>query len=67
MVVKDLGTHGRSIFKVFKETAKGFEWVFDAAKNGAQIAAKHKGPVGLSNISIKSQSSGIQFLGFFAC
>jgi hypothetical protein len=43
---KDLGTHGGSIFKVFQETAKGFEWVFDAAKNGAQIAAKHKGPTG---------------------
>lgn len=44
---KDLAGHGGSCFKVFKETAKGFEWVFDATKEGVQILAKHKGPTGL--------------------
>jgi len=44
---KDNANHGGSIFKVFKETAKGLEWTFDADGIGHQIIAKHKGPVGL--------------------
>ena len=44
---KDNANHGGSIFKVFKETAKGLEWTFDADAIGHQIIGKHKGPVGL--------------------
>jgi len=44
---KDNANHGGSIFKVFKETAKGLEWTFDADGIGHQIVGKHKGPVGL--------------------
>ena len=43
---KDRGGHGGSIFKVFKEQAKGLEWFFDADELGNQIVAKHKGPIG---------------------
>lgn len=44
---KDNANHGGSAFKVFKETAKGLKWTFDADDIGHQIVAKHKGPVGL--------------------
>jgi Tfp pilus assembly protein PilE len=43
---KDLAQHGGSFYKVFKETAKGFEWVYDAAKDGSKILNKNKGPIG---------------------
>lgn len=43
---KDNANHGGSAFKVFKETAKGLEWIFDADHLGNQIIAKHKGPIG---------------------
>jgi len=44
---KDNANHGGSAFKVFKETAKGLEWAFDADEIGHQIISKHKGPIGL--------------------
>jgi len=44
---KDRANHGGSEFKVFKEHAKGLEWIFDADGVGNQIVGKHKGPVGL--------------------
>ncbi len=44
---KDLDGHGGSCYKAFKETARGFQWVFDATNEGAPIIAKHKGPTGL--------------------
>ena len=44
---KDKANHGGSAFKVFKETAKGLEWTFDADEIGHQIISKHKGPIGL--------------------
>lgn len=44
---KDRAGHGGSVFKVFKEQAKGLEWIFDADAIGNPIITKHKGPVGL--------------------
>lgn len=44
---KDFSGHGGSSYKVFKEGAKGFEWLFDVAKDGTKILNKHKGPIGL--------------------
>jgi Tfp pilus assembly protein PilE len=44
---QDLAGHGGSSYKVFTETTKGFEWVYDAAKDGIRVLNKHKGPVGL--------------------
>lgn len=43
---KDLAQHGGSQFKVFRETARGLEWVFDADIMGNQILSKYKGPIG---------------------
>ncbi|MCX5922987.1 MAG: Hint domain-containing protein [Candidatus Dependentiae bacterium] len=46
---KDRGgarAHGGEHYKVFKETAKGFEFVFEVDKLGNQIN-KHKGPIGM--------------------
>jgi hypothetical protein len=45
---KDLEQHGGSCFKVFKETAKSFEWIFDADHMGNTIVGKNKGPIGMS-------------------
>lgn len=39
--------HGGSMFKVFKETAKGLEWQYDADGAGKIITTKHKGPTGM--------------------
>ena len=44
---RDFSGHGGSSYKVFKEGSKGFEWFFDAAKDGTRILNKHKGPIGL--------------------
>jgi|GEM_PF-2588078 len=44
---KDLAGHGKSCYKVFKETARGLEWIFDATAEGLEIMGKHKGPTGL--------------------
>jgi len=44
---KDLAGHGGSKYKVYKETAKGLEWLFDADTAGNPIISKHKGPIGL--------------------
>ncbi len=44
---KDLAAHGGSKYKVYKETAKGLEWLFDADAAGNPIITKHKGPIGL--------------------
>ncbi|MCF6402513.1 DUF6443 domain-containing protein [Chitinophaga filiformis] len=38
--------HGKSKFKVFKETAKGLEWIADADEFGDFIIGKHKGDTG---------------------
>lgn len=38
--------HCGSKFKVFKETKKGLEWVFDADEYGDKIINKHKEPTG---------------------
>lgn len=43
---KDIDNHGGSIYKVFKEAARGLEWVFDADALGQKILDKHKSPVG---------------------
>lgn len=43
---KDRANHGNSQFKVFKETSKGLEWLYDADHLGNPIKGKHKGPVG---------------------
>lgn len=43
---KDRAGHGGSVFKVFKETSKGLEWLFDADKGGYQIVGKNKGLIG---------------------
>jgi len=43
---RDRANHGGSVFKVFKEQAKGLEWVFDADAMGNQIIGKHKGSIG---------------------
>jgi hypothetical protein len=44
---KDRAGHAGSSFKVFKEHAKGLEWLFDADALGNPIVGKHKGSVGL--------------------
>jgi Tfp pilus assembly protein PilE len=44
---RDLAGHGGSSYKVFKENAKGFEWAYDAVKDGTRMLNKHKGPTGL--------------------
>lgn len=44
---KDTTRHGGSCYKVFRECAKGFEWLFDADNLGNAIINKHKGPTGL--------------------
>jgi len=43
---KDNGLHGGPHYKVFKETAKGFEHQFNADLLGIEIIGQHKGPVG---------------------
>ncbi|MFI9547841.1 polymorphic toxin-type HINT domain-containing protein [Streptomyces sp. NPDC052016] len=43
----DKAGHGRSAWKVFRETSKGLEWVADAGKDGTFIEGKHKGKTGL--------------------
>lgn len=42
----DIDKHGKSQFKVFKETNKGLEWYKDANEYGDFIIGKHKGPTG---------------------
>jgi len=44
---RDLAGHGGSSYKVFKEGSKGFEWLFDAIKDGTRMLNKHKGPTGV--------------------
>lgn len=44
---KDRAGHGGSCYKVYKKTAKGFEWLYDAAQDGSEIVCKHKGPTGM--------------------
>ncbi|HRN77977.1 MAG TPA: Hint domain-containing protein [Candidatus Dependentiae bacterium] len=44
---KDRASHGGSQYKVFKETSKGLEWIFDADAQGSPIMGKHKGPTGI--------------------
>jgi hypothetical protein len=41
-----LQAHSGPHYKVLKETAKGFEWIFDADLLGQKIISKHKGPTG---------------------
>lgn len=43
---RDTGGHGGSSYKVFREGARGFDWVFDADTVGNKIIGKHKGPIG---------------------
>jgi hypothetical protein len=43
---KDTAGHGGSVWKVFKETPKGLEWVADADRYGDFIVGKHKGEIG---------------------
>jgi hypothetical protein len=43
---KDLAGHGGSVWKVYRETAAGLEWRFDADQYGDQIIGKWKGGVG---------------------
>jgi hypothetical protein len=44
---KDLARHGGSCYKVFKETATAFEWVFNADSIGNQIIGQHKSQIGM--------------------
>jgi len=43
---KDIDEHGGSIWKIYKKTSKGFEWVADADEYGQMIHNKHKGERG---------------------
>lgn len=43
---KDRANHGGSAFKVFREQAKGLEWIYDADVFGNPILQKNKGPIG---------------------
>lgn len=43
---KDRAYHGGQHYKVFKQTTKGFEWVFNADLLGNEIIGQHKGPIG---------------------
>ena len=43
---KDVAQHSCHHYKVFKETSKGFEWMYDADLLGKEIIDKHKGLVG---------------------
>ncbi|GGM12355.1 type IV secretion protein Rhs [Streptomyces fumigatiscleroticus] len=45
--------HGKSAWKVYRETSKGLEWVADAGEDGTFIEGKHKGNTG-KFISMKS-------------
>jgi hypothetical protein len=38
--------HGGPHYKVYKETAKGFVWVFNADTLGQAIINQHKGSIG---------------------
>jgi len=42
---KDLAGHGGSVWKVFKETATGLEWIADADKQGDYVD-KNRGEIG---------------------
>ena len=44
---RDTATHGGSVWKVFKETNKGLEWIADADQYGDFVVGKHKGPSGV--------------------
>ena len=47
---KDTGgrhAHSGPHYKVFKEGAKGLDWIYDADLLGSKIIGKHKGPIGL--------------------
>lgn len=44
---KDNAGHGNSVWKVFRETDKGLDWIADADEHGDFIKGKHKGPTGL--------------------
>ena len=43
---KDMAGHSGLHYKVFKEAARGFAWLFDANSIGEMIIEKHKGPIG---------------------
>ena len=43
---KDKAGHGKSAWKVYRETGKGLEWVSDADKYGDFMRAKHKSDAG---------------------
>jgi hypothetical protein len=43
---KDMAGHSGLHYKVFREAAKGFRWLFDANSIGEMIIEKHKGPIG---------------------
>jgi len=43
---KDLAGHGGSVWKVFKETPQGLDWIADADQYGDFIVGKWKGGVG---------------------
>lgn len=44
---EDRTGHGGSVWKVFRETAVGLEWIADADQFGTFVVARHKGPTGL--------------------
>lgn len=44
---KDRANHGGSMFKVFREQAKGLEWLYDADAFGNPILQKNKDPIGI--------------------
>jgi hypothetical protein len=43
----DNAGHGRSAFKVFKESSTGLRWFRDADQFGDFIKGKHKGDIGM--------------------
>ena len=43
---KDIAGHGGSAFKIYGETGKGLEWLYDADKFGNYMYGKFKGSVG---------------------
>jgi hypothetical protein len=44
--IKDNAGHGGSAFKVYREQAKGLQWLRDADERGDFITGKHKGETG---------------------
>ena len=45
--LQDKAGHGNSAYKVFKQSGKKLNWVYDADEFGNFILNKHKGPIGL--------------------